>query len=113
MHIFQMKKRMQKTMESTRFAGCPIIPVAAKPGGPEVSTLDTKLTYYIHPTQFVSSSIPGVLLSKRRLLYKYSVLGSYRGEDDGIKSKHRNKMKTKLNIFGTSEYRYTLMLSPQ
>ena len=38
MHIFQMKKRMQKTMESTRFAGCPIIPVAAKPGGPEVST---------------------------------------------------------------------------
>ncbi|CAG2193199.1 EEFSEC [Mytilus edulis] len=33
--IEKMKKRMQKTMESTKFAGCPIIPVAAKPGGPE------------------------------------------------------------------------------
>lgn len=94
-----MKKRMQKTMESTRFAGCPIIPVAAKPGGPEVSTLAAKLTYYIHPKQFVSSSIPGVLLSKRRLLYKYSVPGSYRGEDDGIKSEHRNKMEKKIKHF--------------
>ncbi|CAC5363998.1 selB [Mytilus coruscus] len=33
--IEKMKKRMQKTMETTKFAGCPIIPVAARPGGPE------------------------------------------------------------------------------
>jgi len=32
-----MTKKMKKTLENTRFAGCPIIPVAAKPGGPDVS----------------------------------------------------------------------------
>ena len=32
-----MKKKMQKTLETTRFSGCPIVAVAAKPGGPEVS----------------------------------------------------------------------------
>ena len=32
-----MTKRMQKTLESTKFAGSQVIPVAAKPGGPEVS----------------------------------------------------------------------------
>ena len=35
-NTFQMKKKMQKTLENTRFSGCPIIAVAAKPGGPEV-----------------------------------------------------------------------------
>ena len=35
--IFQLKKKMHKTLESTRFADCPIVAVAAKPGGPEVS----------------------------------------------------------------------------
>ncbi|XP_002730416.1 selenocysteine-specific elongation factor-like [Saccoglossus kowalevskii] len=33
--IEKMKKRMAKTLENTRFAGCPMISVAAKPGGPE------------------------------------------------------------------------------
>ena len=32
----QMTKRMLKTLENTRFAGSPVIPVAAKPGGHEV-----------------------------------------------------------------------------
>jgi hypothetical protein len=32
----QMTKRLLKTLENTRFAGSPVIPVAAKPGGPEV-----------------------------------------------------------------------------
>lgn len=32
----KMKKRMWKTLETTKFASCPIVAVAAKPGGPEV-----------------------------------------------------------------------------
>ncbi|KAA0712859.1 Selenocysteine-specific elongation factor [Triplophysa tibetana] len=31
----KMTKRMHKTLENTRFKGCPVIAVAAKPGGPE------------------------------------------------------------------------------
>jgi hypothetical protein len=31
-----MKKRMWKTLETTQFKDCPIVAVAAKPGGPEV-----------------------------------------------------------------------------
>ncbi|KAB5584188.1 hypothetical protein PHYPO_G00104510 [Pangasianodon hypophthalmus] len=33
--IEKMTKRMHKTLENTRFRGCPVIAVAAKPGGPE------------------------------------------------------------------------------
>ncbi|XP_012924896.1 selenocysteine-specific elongation factor isoform X2 [Heterocephalus glaber] len=33
--IGKMTKKMQKTLENTKFRGAPIIPVAAKPGGPE------------------------------------------------------------------------------
>ncbi|KAM9325345.1 selenocysteine-specific elongation factor [Gastrophryne carolinensis] len=33
--IERMTKKMQKTLENTKFHGSPIIPVAAKPGGPE------------------------------------------------------------------------------
>uniref|UniRef100_A0A3P8UWP8 Selenocysteine-specific elongation factor n=1 Tax=Cynoglossus semilaevis TaxID=244447 RepID=A0A3P8UWP8_CYNSE len=33
--IEKMTKRMHKTLESTRFKECPVIAVAAKPGGPE------------------------------------------------------------------------------
>ncbi|XP_066103284.1 selenocysteine-specific elongation factor isoform X1 [Saccopteryx bilineata] len=33
--IDKMTKKMQKTLENTKFQGAPIIPVAAKPGGPE------------------------------------------------------------------------------
>ena len=32
-----MSKRLSRTLETTHFAGAPIIPVAAKPGGPEAS----------------------------------------------------------------------------
>ncbi|XP_074196582.1 selenocysteine-specific elongation factor isoform X2 [Rhinolophus sinicus] len=35
--IDKMTKKMQKTLENTKFQGAPIIPVAAKPGGPEAS----------------------------------------------------------------------------
>ena len=31
-----MSKRIAKTLENTRFKGAAIVPVAAKPGGPEV-----------------------------------------------------------------------------
>ena len=31
----QMSKRISKTLEATRFSGALIVPVAAKPGGPE------------------------------------------------------------------------------
>ncbi|XP_074655372.1 selenocysteine-specific elongation factor-like [Tubulanus polymorphus] len=34
--IDKMTKRLRKTLESTKFADAPIIPVSAKPGGPEV-----------------------------------------------------------------------------
>ncbi|KAK0066010.1 selenocysteine-specific elongation factor [Biomphalaria pfeifferi] len=33
--IDKMKKRMLKTLETTKFADCPIVAVAARPGGPE------------------------------------------------------------------------------
>ncbi|XP_076436674.1 selenocysteine-specific elongation factor-like [Babylonia areolata] len=33
--VEKMKKRMWKTLESTQFKDCPIVAVAAKPGGPE------------------------------------------------------------------------------
>ncbi|KAG5838345.1 hypothetical protein ANANG_G00222760 [Anguilla anguilla] len=33
--VDKMTKRMHKTLETTRFKGCPVIAVAAKPGGPE------------------------------------------------------------------------------
>uniref|UniRef100_A0A8C3X914 Selenocysteine-specific elongation factor n=1 Tax=Catagonus wagneri TaxID=51154 RepID=A0A8C3X914_9CETA len=33
--IEKMTRKMQKTLENTKFRGAPIIPVAAKPGGPE------------------------------------------------------------------------------
>ncbi|XP_061196258.1 selenocysteine-specific elongation factor-like [Saccostrea echinata] len=33
--VEKMKKRMHKTLESTKFRGCPICAVAARPGGPE------------------------------------------------------------------------------
>ncbi|KAM7005397.1 selenocysteine-specific elongation factor [Tautogolabrus adspersus] len=35
--IEKMTKRLHKTLESTRFKNCPVISVAAKPGGPEAS----------------------------------------------------------------------------
>ncbi|KAK2889398.1 hypothetical protein QQF64_028443 [Cirrhinus molitorella] len=38
--IDKMTKRMHKTLENTRFKGCPIIAVAAKPGGPEAPETD-------------------------------------------------------------------------
>ncbi|XP_068108832.1 selenocysteine-specific elongation factor [Hyperolius riggenbachi] len=39
--IDRMTKKMQKTLENTKFHGCPIIAVAAKPGGPEAPETET------------------------------------------------------------------------
>lgn len=38
-----MRKKMLKTLEGTRFAGCPVVAVAAKPGGPEVNKSRIKM----------------------------------------------------------------------
>uniref|UniRef100_A0A3B3WCM9 Selenocysteine-specific elongation factor n=1 Tax=Poecilia mexicana TaxID=48701 RepID=A0A3B3WCM9_9TELE len=38
--IEKMTKRLHKTLESTRFKECPVIAVAAKPGGPEAPELE-------------------------------------------------------------------------
>lgn len=35
--IFQMTKKLAKTLQNTKFAGSPILPVSAKPGGPDSS----------------------------------------------------------------------------
>ncbi|CAG5129923.1 unnamed protein product [Candidula unifasciata] len=35
--VDKLKKRMWKTLETTKFANCPIVAVAAKPGGPEAT----------------------------------------------------------------------------
>ncbi|XP_075039726.1 selenocysteine-specific elongation factor isoform X2 [Mixophyes fleayi] len=39
--VDRMTKRMQKTLENTKFHGSPIISVAAKPGGPEAAESET------------------------------------------------------------------------
>ncbi|XP_039104549.1 selenocysteine-specific elongation factor [Hyaena hyaena] len=39
--IDKMTKKMQKTLENTKFRGAPIIPVAARPGGPEAPETET------------------------------------------------------------------------
>ncbi|XP_059146407.1 selenocysteine-specific elongation factor-like isoform X2 [Physella acuta] len=38
--VDKMKKRMWKTLETTKFASCPIVAVAAKPGGPEAPDVE-------------------------------------------------------------------------
>ena len=61
----QMTKRMLKTLETTRFAGCPVIPVAAKPGGPEVK-YDIVSVYKVH-----SMPVQLKLLTQRMRLIGY------------------------------------------
>ncbi|XP_068939917.1 selenocysteine-specific elongation factor [Petaurus breviceps papuanus] len=39
--IDKMTRKMQKTLENTKFRGSPVIPVAAKPGGPEAPETET------------------------------------------------------------------------
>nr|XP_047929272.1 selenocysteine-specific elongation factor isoform X1 [Anser cygnoides] len=41
--IEKMTKKMQKTLENTKFCGCPIVAVAAKPGGPEAPESENPL----------------------------------------------------------------------
>ena len=38
-----MTKKMSRTLESTRFAGAPIVAVAAKPGGPDTPDTESAL----------------------------------------------------------------------
>lgn len=39
----QMTKKIIRTLETTRFAGCPVVAVAAKPGGPEAPPTECAL----------------------------------------------------------------------
>ena len=41
--LFQMTKKISRTLENTRFSGVPILPVAAKPGGPEAPETERAL----------------------------------------------------------------------
>ncbi|XP_055565008.1 selenocysteine-specific elongation factor isoform X1 [Falco biarmicus] len=41
--IEKMTKKMQKTLENTKFCGCPVVAVAAKPGGPEAPESENPL----------------------------------------------------------------------
>ena len=36
-----MSKRLSRTLDTTRFAGAPIVAVAAKPGGPDAPETET------------------------------------------------------------------------
>ena len=48
-----MKKKMLKTLESTRFAGSSVVAVAAKPGGPEVGLHEYYLDITINDYFFI------------------------------------------------------------
>ncbi len=37
----QMSKKILKTIENTQFASCPVVAVAARPGGPEGGPTDS------------------------------------------------------------------------
>ena len=46
--MLQMTKKIHKTLEKTKFAGCAVVPIAARPGGPEVG--DTYIRVLtVHP----------------------------------------------------------------
>ena len=68
-----MTKRLLKTLENTRFAGSPVIPVAAKPGGPEVRSLSfnilkpfsqTDVCYYNFVLIFQAPDCDGIGVSQ-------------------------------------------------
>ena len=66
-----MTKRMHKTLENTRFAGAPVIPVAARPGGPEVNiNLPSEKKYFKSFNRILSL----LVLCSSRLNYVFPVV---------------------------------------
>ncbi|KAF6302843.1 eukaryotic elongation factor, selenocysteine-tRNA specific [Rhinolophus ferrumequinum] len=74
--IDKMTKKMQKTLESTKFRGAPIIPVAAKPGGPEAPETEAP--------QGISELIEVVKKVKSMQMFHMPVTTAMQGDRLGI-----------------------------
>uniref|UniRef100_A0A4X2LIP3 Eukaryotic elongation factor, selenocysteine-tRNA specific n=1 Tax=Vombatus ursinus TaxID=29139 RepID=A0A4X2LIP3_VOMUR len=74
--IDKMTKKMQKTLENTKFRGSPIIPVAAKPGGPEAPETETP--------QGISELIEVVKKVKSMQMFHTPVTSAMQGDRLGI-----------------------------
>ncbi|CAF90502.1 unnamed protein product, partial [Tetraodon nigroviridis] len=80
--IEKMTKRLHKTLENTRFKDCPVIAVAAKPGGPEAPDTEEpqgvpelievwcSLGMSTLPPEFCTSASPAQLLKEQTYLPK-------------------------------------------
>ncbi|XP_059017888.1 selenocysteine-specific elongation factor isoform X2 [Mustela lutreola] len=74
--IDKMTKKMQKTLENTKFRGAPIIPVAAKPGGPEAPETEAP--------QGISELIEVVKKVKSMQMFHMPVTSAMQGDRLGI-----------------------------
>ncbi|KAM5218930.1 selenocysteine-specific elongation factor isoform 2-T2 [Hipposideros larvatus] len=74
--IDKMTKKMQKTLENTKFQGAPIIPVAAKPGGPEAPETEAP--------QGISELIEVVKKVKSMQMFHMPVTTAMQGDRLGI-----------------------------
>ncbi|XP_006091367.1 selenocysteine-specific elongation factor isoform X2 [Myotis lucifugus] len=74
--IEKMTKKMQKTLENTKFRGAPIIPVAAKPGGPEAPETEAP--------QGISELIEVVKKVKSMQMFHMPVTSAMQGDRLGI-----------------------------
>ncbi|KAM5279840.1 selenocysteine-specific elongation factor isoform 3-T3 [Ctenodactylus gundi] len=74
--IDKMTKKMQKTLENTKFRGAPIIPVAAKPGGPEAPETEAP--------QGISELIEVVKKVKTMQMFHTPVTSAMQGDRLGI-----------------------------
>ncbi|XP_019514212.1 PREDICTED: selenocysteine-specific elongation factor isoform X2 [Hipposideros armiger] len=74
--IDKMTKKMQKTLENTKFRGAPIIPVAAKPGGPEAPETEAP--------QGISELIEVVKKVKSMQMFHMPVTTAMQGDRLGI-----------------------------
>uniref|UniRef100_A0A8C0Z7C7 Eukaryotic elongation factor, selenocysteine-tRNA specific n=3 Tax=Canis lupus familiaris TaxID=9615 RepID=A0A8C0Z7C7_CANLF len=74
--IDKMTKKMQKTLENTKFRGAPIIPVAAKPGGPEAPETEAP--------QGISELIEVVKKVKSMQMFHMPVMSAMQGDRLGI-----------------------------
>ncbi|KAM9592215.1 selenocysteine-specific elongation factor isoform 2-T2 [Trichechus inunguis] len=74
--IDKMTKKMQKTLESTKFRGAPVIAVAAKPGGPEAPETEAP--------QGISELIEVVKKVKSMQMFHMPVTSAMQGDRLGI-----------------------------
>ncbi|KAM6216576.1 selenocysteine-specific elongation factor isoform 2-T2 [Rhynchocyon petersi] len=74
--IDKMTKKMQKTLENTKFRGAPIIPVAAKPGGPEAPETEAP--------QGISELIEVVKKVKSMQMFHMPVTSAMQGDRLGL-----------------------------